>query len=71
MHSLFPAGILAQQQLEKRLEKHGYKQSTIIPVFGTRKWQLISFMVVVDDFGINYFGREHAEHLLAVIEADY
>ncbi len=31
------AAILTQQQLEKRLEKHGYNHSTIIPSFWTHK----------------------------------
>ena len=31
MYCLPQSGIIAQEQLQKRLEAHGYKQSTIIP----------------------------------------
>ncbi len=63
MYGLPQAEILEQHQLEKRLEKHGYKQSKIIPVFWTHKWRPISFTLVVYDFGVKYVGGEHAKHL--------
>jgi hypothetical protein len=31
----------------------------------------ISFSLVVDDFGVKYVGREHAEHLMACIKKNY
>jgi hypothetical protein len=31
----------------------------------------ISFSLVVDDFGVKYVGREHAEHLMACIKKYY
>jgi hypothetical protein len=31
----------------------------------------ISFSLVVDDFGVEYVGREHAEHLMACIKIKY
>ena len=71
MYGLPQSGIIAQEQLEKRLEKHGYKQSKIIPGFWTHEWRPISFTLVVDDFGVKYVGREHAEHLLAAIKEEY
>ena len=71
MYGLPKSGIIAQEQLEKRLEKHGYKQSKIIPGFWTHEWQPISFTLVVDDFGVKYVGKEHAEQLLAVIKEEY
>ena len=60
-----------QQQLEERLEKHGYKQSNIIPGFWTHKWQPISFTLLVDNFGVKYVGKDHVEHLLAAIKEEY
>jgi len=35
------------------------------------KWQLIAFTLVVDDFGIKYVGREHAEHLMSTLKEHY
>ena len=31
----------------------------------------ISFMHTVDDFGVNYIGREHGEHLMSVFKQHY
>ena len=60
MYGLPQAGLLSQQLLEKRLETHGYKQRKTIPGFWTHKWQPIQFSLVVDDFGVEYQGKEHA-----------
>jgi len=57
MHELPQAGLLAQQLLEKRLEKHRYKQSKLIPGFLTHKWRPIQFSLMVDDFGVKYQGK--------------
>ena len=61
MYGLPQAGKLAQEQLEKRLNANGYKQSEIIPGLWTHIWRPISFTLVVDDFGVKYQGKEHAE----------
>ena len=71
MYGLPQAGLLAQQLLEKRLGEHGYFQSKITPGFWTHKWRPISFSLVVDDFGVKYVGREHAEHLISVLQENY
>jgi hypothetical protein len=34
----------------------------------THNWYPIKFSLVVDDFGVMYVGREHAEHLKAALE---
>ena len=65
------AGILAQNLLEKRLGKAGYHQSKFTPGYWTHEWRPISFTLVVDDFGVKYVGKEHAEHLLTTINNDY
>jgi hypothetical protein len=31
----------------------------------------ISFTLVVDDFGVKYVGKEHAEHLMTVLQEHY
>jgi hypothetical protein len=71
MYGLPQAGILAQKLLEKRLAKAGYQQSEYTPGFWTHEWRPISFTLVVDDFGVKYTEREHAEHLLAAINEHY
>ena len=71
MYGLPHAGIIAQNLLEERLAKHGYHQSKTTPGFWTHKWRPICFSLIVDDFGIKYVGKEHADHLLAVLREHY
>ena len=71
MYGLPQAGILAQELLEKRLNANGYRQSKLTPGFWTHDWRPISFTLCVDDFGVKYVGKEHAQHLLASINQHY
>ena len=65
------AGILDQELLETRLNAHGYQQSRFKPGLWTHKWRPICFSLVVDDFGVKYVGKEHADHLVSVIKEKY
>jgi hypothetical protein len=71
MYSLAQAGILAQRLLEQRLNKHGYHQSPIMPGLWKHDTRPISFTLCVDNFGVKYVGREHAEHLRNVLNKHY
>jgi hypothetical protein len=53
MYGLPQAGILAQELLKKRLNKHGYHQSPLTPGLWWHDFRPISFTLCVDDFGIN------------------
>ena len=68
MYGLPQAGIIANNLLTKRLEPHGYYQCRHTPGLWKHKWRPIMFSLVVDDFGIKYVGRQHAEHLIWAIE---
>ena len=68
MYWLPQAGLLAQELLEQRLMKYGYTQSKVTPGFWTHSWRPISFTLVVDNFGVKYVGKEHADHLLQVFK---
>ncbi len=71
MYGLLQAGILAQNLLEKRLNKQGYFQNKAVPGLWTHDSRPISFTLVVDDFGIKYIGKEHALHLLNILQEHY
>jgi len=71
MYGLPQAGLLAQELLEKRLNQHGYHQSQIVHGLWTHEWRPIAFSLVVDDFGVKYEGKEHAEHLMSVLKEHY
>ena len=71
MYGLPQAGLLANELLEKRLNKHGYYQSKLVPGLWSHKTRPIQFTLVVDDFGVKYVGKEHAIHLQKVLEEHY
>ena len=71
MYGLPQAGLLTNILLEKRLNNHGYFQSTIIPGLWTHTTRPIQFTLVVDDFGVKYVREEHAEHLMSVLRESY
>ena len=68
MYGLPQAGLLANELLEKRLNKYGYYQSKLVPGLWTHEWRPIQFTLVVDDFGVKYVGKEHAQHLCTVLQ---
>jgi hypothetical protein len=71
MYGLTQAGILASQLLERRLAIHGYHQTKFTPGLWRHVTSPIQFTLVVDDFGVQYVGAEHAKHLIAALETDY
>jgi hypothetical protein len=71
MYGLPQARLLANILLSKRLAKHGYSPVPHAHGLWTHKWRPIKFSLVVDNFGVMYVGREHAEHLEATLEENY
>jgi hypothetical protein len=71
MYGLLHAGILANQLLARRLAIHGYHQRTFTPGLWRHVTRPVQFTLVVDDFGVQYVGAEHAHHLIAALETDY
>jgi hypothetical protein len=68
MYGLPQAGILANELLQRNLAKDGYRPTTHTHGLWTHDTRPISFSLVVDDFGVKYVGREHAEHLMTCIK---
>jgi hypothetical protein len=71
MYGLPQAGILANELLQRNLAKDGYRPTTHTHGLWTHDTRPISFSLVVDDFGVKYVGREHAEHLMTCIKKNY
>jgi hypothetical protein len=63
MYGLPQAGLLTNKLLEKRLSKHRYRQSKLIPGLWKHDTRPIQLTLVVDDFDVKYVGKEHAQHL--------
>ena len=68
---MLQAGLIAQQLLDKLLNKKGYKQRNITPGFWTNYWRPIWFSLCVDDFGVKYVGKQHADNLMKVLREHY
>jgi hypothetical protein len=71
MYGLPQAGIIANQKLTKHLAKHGYRPTTHTPGLWKHDQRPVHFSLIVDDFGIKYVSKEHAEHLLSTIALLY
>ncbi len=71
MYGLPQAGLLANELLEKHLNKHGYRQSKLVPGLWKHDTRPIQFTLVVDNFGVKYIGEEHAQHLKNTLKEHY
>ena len=71
MYGLPQAGLIANELLEKRLNKHGYRQSKLVPGLWKHDTRPIQFTLIVYIFGVKYVGEEHAQHLKNTLEEHY
>jgi hypothetical protein len=71
MYGLPQAGKLANDLLAKCLAKHGYYQSPTTAGLWKHTSRSIQFTLIVNDFGLEDVGKEHALHLLEAIRQDY
>ena len=60
--------MLANKQFRLRLEKEGYYKARTTSGLRRHKWRPIQFFLVVDDFGVEYVGKQHAEHLATILK---
>ena len=67
-YGLPQAGILANNLLCGRLEEEGYYEAHSTPGLWRHKWRPIQFCLIVDDFGVEYVGIEHFNHLLTLLK---
>jgi hypothetical protein len=71
MYGLPQAGILTNQLLAHRLAIHGYHQTKCTPGLWRHVTRPIQFTLVVDDFGVQYVDKAHAQHLIDALETDH
>ena len=64
MYGLPQARLLANKLFEQCLNKHGHFQSKLVPGLWKHTTRPISLTHVVDNFGIKYVGKEHAEGMV-------
>jgi hypothetical protein len=71
VYGLKQAGKLANDLLDKRLGEHGYYQCATTPGLWQHRWCPVVFVLIIDGFGIQYVGQQHADHLLQALRATY
>jgi hypothetical protein len=71
MYGLPQAGLLAQQRLVTHLGVNGYTQSDVVPCLFRHKDNGVTFVLVVDDFGIKYTNAAGRDHLLDTLRRLY
>ena len=71
MTGLPQAGMLAQDRLFSHLAIYGYLQDTYVPCRFTHVSDGVTFTLVVNDFGVKYFEREAADHLITCLHIMY
>ena len=70
-YGLPQSGRLSNDLLCTRLKKANYYEAATTPGLWCHKWRPIQFVLLVDDFSIEYVGKEHALHLLKTLEKNY
>ncbi len=71
IYGLPQAGILANKLLRQRLCPHGYYEVAHTPGLWKHITRPTQFTLTVDDFGVKYVGREHAQHLIDALRQHY
>ena len=66
-YGLPQSGRLANKQNTKFLEPERYYEVIHTPGLWRHKTPPIQFTLVVDNFGVKYVGKEHADHLLRIL----
>jgi hypothetical protein len=71
MYGLKQAAILAYQHLVNQLAPHGYHPCPYTTGLWHHETRPTKFCLCVDDFGVKYFSRHDADHLLNALRAHY
>ena len=64
MYGLPQAGLGAKKLHEQRLAAWGFYQCQFTPGFCQHVWWPITFVLVVDNFGVQYEGKQSANYLI-------
>jgi hypothetical protein len=70
MYGLKEAGILAFEQLVTKLAPHGYELAPFTPGLWRHTTKPTTFTLCVDDFGVKFFTKPDALHLVAALHKD-
>ena len=71
MYGLKQAALLAYKKLVKHLEPHGYRPVPHSLGLWTHDTRPTRFCLCVDDFGIKYFSKDDAMHLVDILKKSF
>jgi hypothetical protein len=71
MYGLKEAAIIAFNQLVRKLAPSGYEPMPFTPGLWRHRTKRTTFVLCVDDFGVKYFSKADALHLIHAIQAHY
>lgn len=71
MYGLKQAAILAYQQLVTFLTTHGYYQCAYTTGLWRHNTRKTTFCLCVDNFGVKYFNKDNANHLIEALKQHY
>ena len=69
--STSPAGVVAFDQLIRKLKRFGYEPMPQTPGLWRHTSRKTTFTLFIDDFGIQYFSKSDADHLIDAIQDTY
>ena len=64
MPGLKQAGRIAHNRLQLHLAQFGYSPVARTPPLWKHATKNITFLLVLNYFGVKYFGKEHADHII-------
>ena len=70
-YGLPQSGRLANDLLRKQLTAAGYHEAATTPGLWRHVWRPVQFILIVNDFGVEYVGCKHANHLLGILNKYY
>ena len=71
VYGLPQSSSLDNDLLETCLLKHDYYQCPLTPGLWHHKFRPVIFFLIVDDFGVEYVGKRHANHFLSALKEKY
>ncbi|KAL7539093.1 hypothetical protein ACHAWF_006293 [Thalassiosira exigua] len=70
-YGLLQSGRLTNDLLRQQLNATGYHEAPMTLGLWRYVWRPIQFFLIVDDFGVEYVGKKHADRLLSVLNQYY
>ena len=71
MYGLKEAGVIVFDPLVRKLKRFGYKSMSQTPGLWKHSFYRTTFTLCIDNFGVQHFSKDDADHLIGAIRATY